>query len=35
MKPETYQWTCKGQTYTLTNPDWSAIADACWEGGAE
>jgi hypothetical protein len=23
---ETY--TCKGQVYTLSNPDWTAIADA-------
>jgi len=26
---ETY--TCKGQVYTLTAPDWTAIADAVWE----
>jgi hypothetical protein len=21
-------YTCRGQLYTLTNPDWTAIADA-------
>jgi hypothetical protein len=25
-------YTCKGQVYTLSNPDWTAIADAVWEG---
>jgi hypothetical protein len=25
-------YTCKGLLYTLTAPDWSAIADAVWEG---
>ena len=25
-------YTCKGQIYTLTAPDWTAIADAVWEG---
>jgi hypothetical protein len=25
-------YTCKGQTYALINFDWSAIADAVWEG---
>jgi hypothetical protein len=27
-------YTCRGQLYYLTSPDWSAIADAVWEGGA-
>jgi hypothetical protein len=25
-------YTCKGQVYTLYSPDWTAIADAVWEG---
>jgi hypothetical protein len=24
----TYTWTCKGQLYIITNPDWTALADA-------
>jgi hypothetical protein len=27
-----HTYTCKGLLYTLVAPDWSAIADAVWEG---